>query len=235
MNDRENPLIAAKVRRLLGVSPSEAIPDTITLEQVVVLHFGKSRRSDLSRQEKDDGQAIIDAIKASGVAETRITETLEENHFRPIHLLSGHVDSTEYVTVIRKETFISNAALSEWWPRPGIEPGQLLAAWMGIGSPKEEGTTKPSPTATPPQTRRVNRPTVKQAVTPYASSLREKNISCAAKELLQIAEREAGSTESPFQKNVPGINLTLKECGRTCSQSTWAKIVSAIDTGKAKA
>lgn len=235
MNDRENPLIAAKVRRLLGVSPGEAIPNTITPVQVVILHFGKSRRGDLSRQEKDGWQAIIDAIKASGLAETQITETLEENHFAPIPLLPGRVYSPVYMTVRREETFISNTALSEWWPRLGIEPGQLLAAWMGIGSPKEEGTTKPSPTATPPQTRRINRPTVKQAVTPYASSLREKNISCAAKELLQIAEREAGSPESPFQKIVPGIDLTLKECGRTCSPSTWVKVVSAIDTGKAKA
>ena len=237
------PLVAAKLRRLLGVEPTDPVPDRITPRQVVTLHHGQ-RVTIANKSAWNDCADIHDALMASGIVETETkTVVIDTGLFRPIPLAT--IGSTEWraefsrpdpATETATHTVVTRAALAEWWPCLGIEPGALLAAWMGIDVPEPgEDTGRPTPTEPHPKPRRVRQATVKDTLTPYALSLREREPHRSAKELLRIANRESGSPASPFQKASPGCDLRLKGCDRPCSASTWSKVISGIDTGKTKA
>lgn len=150
------PLVAAKLRRLLGVEPTDPVPDRITPRQVVTLHHGQ-RVTIANKSAWNDCADIHDALMASGIVETETkTVVIDTDLFRPIPLTT--IGSTEWraefprpdpATETATHTVVTRAALAEWWPCLGIEPGALLAAWMGIAPEQEDSTAKPTPTIKP--------------------------------------------------------------------------------------
>lgn len=77
-------------------------------------------------------------------------------------------------------------------------------------------------------------PPVKDTLIPYVSELRKGHPQFTAGRLEREAQKRSGEPGSPFEKHIHGKPLLLKECGRTCSSSTFRQVVSAVDTGKKK-
>lgn len=149
------PLVAAKLRRLLGVEPTDPIPDRITPRQAVTLHHGQ-RVTIANKSAWNDCADIHDALMASGIVETETkTVVIDTGLFRPIPLAT--IGSTEWRAEFSRptpaietttHTVVTRAALAEWWPCLGIEPGALLAAWMAKPE-RNDGTAQPAPTVRP--------------------------------------------------------------------------------------
>ncbi len=159
------PLVAAKLRRLLGVEPTDPVPDRITPRQVVTLHHGE-RVTPANKIAWNESKDIQAALIASGIVETETKiVVIDTDLFRPIPLTT--IGSTEWraefprpdpATETATHTVVTRAALTEWWPSLGIEPGPMLAAWMRGGATNPEVITDKPTTAPKPTT--CNKPKV---------------------------------------------------------------------------